>query len=116
MSLLNEIKSLLDKIEFPTYLEVYDKAMWYEKDGEVYLNSDQDLEDLLLGDGNTYSFEIKGHIYFQDDAQFFNVNDGCGETITLVLNVGNEIIVEDYLNYSEDRAAEEWFFSPNDGD
>jgi hypothetical protein len=84
MSLFKEIKSLVDKIEGSLYIDVNECAWTMADDGELYFNTDSNLEELYCGNGDTYSGEVIGSSWGQDDCVFFNVDNGCGETITHV--------------------------------
>ena len=86
MSLYKDIKSLLDRIDhYIPYMETND-GNWciFERDTVYYENNN-----------DVYSGEIKEGVHHQEDCTLINIDTGCGETITLVLNN------EEYMTYED---------------
>lgn len=94
MSLFEEVKSLLDKLEGTPMIE-YQECAYYLTEGELYYNKDSNLEELYEGNGSTYSLELKGSTFTQDGCLFANGDGGCGETYTIVFPDNLEVSYED---------------------
>ena len=86
MSLYKDIKSLLDKIDYLPYMES-NEGNWCIFEGDtVYYENNNDV----------YSGEIRESVHNQEDCTLINIDNGCGETITLVLNNKNYMMYEDF--------------------
>ena len=90
VSLFDKVENLLAEILHRPYLETIDH-IWYTTEDEVYWNEHDNLEDLQDSDGATYSGEIKGRKTVDEDCVFFNVDTGCGETMTYVFRKDKEV-------------------------
>lgn len=97
MSLFDDIKTLLARIKRSTFLETNDSGAFYvdEDSEELHWNSDGNLEDLYEGNGSSYTVEINGACWEQDGCSFFNTDNGCGETITMVFDSRCEVDYDD---------------------
>lgn len=77
-------------------VDVYDNVCWYysDHDNELAINTDDDEDDLLNSDGDTYSFfaRIK---YESDDGYvvFVDVDNGCGTTNTIIVSKHMEVVL-----------------------
>lgn len=86
MSLYKEIKLLLNKIDYLPYMETEDGDWSLYTSDTVYYENNNDV----------YSGEIKEGVHNQEDCTLINIDNGCGETITLVLNNKNYTTYEDF--------------------
>lgn len=86
MSLYKDIESLLDQIDYLPYMET-NEGNWciFESDTVYYENNNA-----------VYSGEIREGVHSQEDCTLINIDNGCGETITLVLNNKNYMAYEDF--------------------
>ena len=92
MSLFNKIDALLDEIDYMPYMETYDGG-WCLQGGDTVCWTN--------GVG-AYSGEIREGVHNQEDCTFINIDNGCGETITMVLNNFKELTYHDfYAKYEE---------------
>lgn len=65
-----------DDIDWP---EDMTHLWWIESGDEVSYNTDNNTEDLLNGDGNSYSAEIYRNRYVNKDGYvLYTLRDGCG--------------------------------------
>lgn len=104
MSLFKEISDIVIKLKRNAYIETHEATFYVDEDSEeVRWNADGDLEELYDGNGSTYSAEISNS-WEQDDCSFFNVDNGCGETITMVFLSNCEV---DYDHLEEMFNGEE---------
>lgn len=89
MSLFNKLKTTFEEITHSSYIDVIDKSYCLNRDS-VYFNEDDNLEELQYQDGLTYSGYIRDRST-QADCVFFNIDSGCGETITWVFRKDKEV-------------------------
>jgi hypothetical protein len=87
---VSELKEILDEIDYPVLMEIVDCA-WRRDEWTVEWNTDNNLDDLEGGDGDTYSVEI-----FEGNAEYdgylvLNAHTGCGETMTYFFNLSKEV-------------------------
>lgn len=67
-------------------------CIWYEADNEVHWNTDNNTDDLLEGEGDTYSCERKGSKVISEDGYVvYNTHDGCGGTVDLILEMSKRV-------------------------
>lgn len=80
---IKRIQELVEWSEQMVYLEVFEKA-WQIRGDEVdwYLYPDM---------GFLYSSEIRGEILRKDGLVMVNIDNGCGETISMVFLESEEI-------------------------
>jgi hypothetical protein len=80
---IKRIQELVEWSEQMVYLEVFEKA-WQIRDDEVdwYLCPDMDF---------LYSSEIQGEILRKDGLVMVNIDNGCGETVSMVFLESEEI-------------------------
>lgn len=92
MSLYTEFKRLLDKVDYISYMETVE-GDWCTYDDEVYYESNNDV----------YSGEVREGTHRQDDCTLINIDNGCGETITLVLNNTKYMSYGDFYDKYEEH-------------
>lgn len=80
---IKRMQELIEWSEQLVYLEVFEKA-WQVRDGEVdwYLCPDMDF---------LYSAEIQGAPLRKDGLVIVNIDNGCGETVSMVFLEDQEI-------------------------
>lgn len=93
MTLFEEIKNLLHKIDYMPYMETVEDDWCIYNENEVYYTYK----------GEVYSGYIKEGVYDQDGCTFINVDNGCGDTITRVFQDCKKLTQEDFEeNYGDD--------------
>lgn len=92
-TLLQDIKTLLDKLEGGICVDVLE-FVWYVDDDEVCWNSDNNKEALYNQDGSTYSCYI-GSQFVQEGLSFLTVEDGCGGEHTAIFRNDLKVSYED---------------------
>jgi len=80
-----------DEINWP---EVYEDAPWLISSDELLYNTDSNVEDLELGDGNTYSGYIKESTE-KEGYVIFEVDSGCGWDYQIILKLSNKVNFDD---------------------
>ena len=89
----NEVEQLqkcLDKIDYPILFEVKD-CIWYLSDDDyIYCNTDDNEEDLLNGEGNTYSWYLPESYKVEGDYIVFNGDTESGYWVTIVLPLSKQ--------------------------
>jgi hypothetical protein len=81
--LFEQLRSLVSDVNYPLTLELVSDIWSFNASG-VYWNEDNNLDDMLTGDGGTYTCEYHEGWHKQDGCYFFNCDNGCGDTITRV--------------------------------
>lgn len=88
---ISKLKEILDEIDYPVLMEIVD-CCWFRDDYPcVYWNSDDNLNELEVGDGNTYSSETIGTGAEYGGYFVINAHTGCGETVTYFFNLSKEV-------------------------
>jgi len=87
---VSKLKEILGDIDYPVLMDIVDCA-WRRDEYTVEWNTDNNLDDLEGGDGDTYSVEI-----FEGNAEYdghlvVNAHTGCGETMTYFFNLSKEV-------------------------
>lgn len=85
MSKPEQLKELLESIEYPVLMDMIE-SMWYISDGTVYWNTDDNKQDLLEGEGKTYSGYLPEGIAEWCGYTVANHDTQCGMWVTLLLN------------------------------
>lgn len=99
----NTLQHFIDALEivqtkFNLNIQLYDNAVWMYSDGELTINtglaSANNQDDLLNGDGNTYSFEVRYGGEKSDDGYvlFYDADNGCGTKDTVIVRAGREVV------------------------
>lgn len=81
--LFETLRSHISDINYPISID-FIEDMWSFNSSEVYWNGDNNLDDMLNGDGETYTCEYNEGWHKQDGCFFFNCDNGCGDTFTRV--------------------------------
>ena len=94
----NNLQHFIDALEivranFNMNIHVYDADIWMYSDGELTINTDNNQDDLLNGDGNTYSFEVRYGGEKSDDGYvlFYDADNGCGTKDTVIVRADREV-------------------------
>lgn len=74
MSIFYECENLVDRVDYPILLEVFQGKWTRYDDDEVRWEVE----------GEVYSGEIREGSHTQNDAVFINIDNGCGMTLTKV--------------------------------
>lgn len=74
----------------------YTDCCWYEQNGVVYWNVEDDVHELVENDGETYSMEVYGRSTERDGYVFYTLFDGCGNKVQAIFDKRREIDVEAY--------------------
>ena len=69
---------------------------WFEEHGNVSWNSENNIEDLINGDGHTYSECSYGEAVEMDGHVLFTLGDSCGGQGQAIFNLNNKIDPEDF--------------------
>lgn len=93
MSLYKDIKSLLDRIDYLPYMETSEGNWCIFESDTVYYENNNDV----------YSGEIREGVYNQEDCTLINIDNGCGETVTLVFNNKNYMTYDDFEEKYEEH-------------
>lgn len=80
---IKRIQELVEWSEQMVYLEVFEKA-WQIRDGELEWYLCPDMDFLYMG-------EIQGEPLRKDGLVMVNIDNGCGETISMVFLADQEI-------------------------
>lgn len=84
------LKEILEEIDHPVLIEIVD-CIWSGGEFEYSWNTDDDVDDLENGDGDTYSVEVRGGVSEYDGYLVINADTGCGETVTYLFNLEKEV-------------------------
>lgn len=90
MRKIEVLKESLSELSDYVYIEICEKKFTLN-DCEVCWNRDNNIEDLISGENETYSYSIKNILKDFDGYKVINVDNGCGESITMLFNKNNEI-------------------------
>ncbi len=94
--MFDEIKSLVEKVNYNFYLEVVEDEWTFHNDdnsGVVY----------WVVEGEVYASEIKREgTGEQEDCIYVNTDDGCGDTVTLVLHKDKKVSWDDFYDKHEE--------------
>lgn len=86
----NEILTMFMQADLVTLPDIHAKAPWCENDGELVYNTEENEEDLIDGNGETYGGTIKSKDILGDYV-IFEVDSGCGWDYQVILAVANEV-------------------------
>lgn len=84
------LKEILEEIDHPVLIEIID-CMWCADKVEAHWNKDDNKDDLMEGEGSSYSVEIRGSTSEYDGYLVLNADTGCGETVTYLFNLEKEV-------------------------
>lgn len=87
---IKKLQKILDEIDYPVLVEIIDCA-WRRDEYTVEWNTDNNLDDLEGGDGDTYSLETYEGTAEYDGYLVLNAHTGCGETMTHFFNLSKEV-------------------------
>lgn len=88
------IQQLVDAVKqakldgLPLNITYYENVVWSYEDNNLFINTDNDADDLYNSDGNTYSWEVyRSNPITTDDGYvvFYDANHGCGSTDTIIV-------------------------------
>ena len=85
MSKPEQLKELLESIEYPILIDMIEN-MWYISDDTVYWNTDDNKADLLDGEGKTYCGYLPEGVGEWCGYTVANHDTQCGQWVTLLLN------------------------------
>ena len=90
----NEITNKFDEhLIKPDVIE----QIWFEDShGVVSWNGENNIDDLLNGDGNTYSGEIRIEGIEIDGHVLYTLNNDCGGEEQVIFSIANKIDPKDY--------------------
>lgn len=74
----------------------FTENLWYEGSGSVYWTNEENITDLLNGDGDTYSCEIYGRSTEREGFILYTLFDGCGNKVQSIFKLSNKIDPNDY--------------------
>lgn len=86
------IKLFKDHIYFP---DDYTKLHWKEEYGSISYNTDNELSDLMEGEGNTYSGEVRSEVEI-DDYVMYELDSGCGWNYQAIFSLSNKVDINAY--------------------
>ena len=87
---IKRLQKILDEIDMPVMMEVIE-CVWRRDEYTVEWNTDNNLNDLEGGDGDTYSVEMYEGTAEYDSYLVVNAHTGCGETVTYFFNLSKEV-------------------------
>ena len=87
---IKKLQKILDEIDYTVLMEIVDHA-WRRDEYRVEWNTDNNLDDLEGGDGDTYSVEMYESTAEYDGYLVVNAHTGCGETVTYFFNLSKEV-------------------------
>ncbi len=73
-------------------------CLWYEDCGEVRWTYEENVHDLINGNGDTHSADVYGESTERNGYVFYTVFDGCGDRIQMIFKLENKINPKDYEN------------------
>lgn len=79
-------------------------CIWHRTDCEVSWGDD--LDDLMMGDGDTYSCEVYGKVE-RDGYVLYTLYDGCGNKIQAIFKLDNEVNEDEYWEAKELEESED---------
>lgn len=95
----NNLQHFIDALEivqtkFNLNIQFYGNSVWMYAEGELTINTDGNQDDLLNGDGNTYSFEVRYGREYSDDRYivFYDADCGCGTKDTIIVRADREVV------------------------
>lgn len=95
----NNLQHFIDALEivqtkFNLNIQFYGNSVWMYADDELTINTDGNQDDLLNGDGNTYSFEVRYGGESSDDGYmvFYDADNGCGTKDTVIVRADREVV------------------------
>lgn len=94
MSKVEQLKRLLTDMDYQPMIEVLN-CSWYRSDNDFTWNTDDNLDDLHNGDGNTYSgYEVEGAAIF-DNHVVVNLDTQMGYWVTHLFPLSKEVPLDD---------------------
>lgn len=81
--------------------------VWYCSDGYVHYTTDNNVDDLFLGNGDSYCGEVEGELE-KDGYIIFTINSGCGYSYQAIFKMSNKQNEEKYWeSYYEEQEEDE---------
>ena len=93
MSNIQKLKDFIAAVDYPINIEVIED-FWFRDGDCITWNTAGNLEDLQQGDGFTYSAETKCCGTEFEGYLVVNADNGCGDSITYVLDLDKELNFE----------------------
>lgn len=90
MKKIEMLKEAMSGLSDYIYMDICEKK-FILNEREVSWNEDDNIEDLLEHENETYSCEVKAILDDFDGYKVVNVDNGCGESITMLFNKENEV-------------------------
>lgn len=77
--------------------ELFLEQIWFEqKYGNVHWNGENNIDDLINGDGDTYSGDVRAGAVEVDGYVLYTLGNDCGGESQLVFKLSNKIDPKDY--------------------
>lgn len=94
MNMINFIELLNELNNHHLTMMEYQDSVWsfHSCDNSVSWNTENNKEDMENGDGETYGGEVFDGITKIGGYTLMNVDNGCGERVTMIFNNDKEIV------------------------
>lgn len=77
--------------------ELFLEEIWFEeKYGNVHWNGENNVDDLINGDGDTYSGEVRTDAVEIDGYVLYTLSNDCGGESQLIFKLSNKIHTKDF--------------------
>lgn len=77
--------------------DLFLEEIWFEdKYGNVHWNGEGNIDDLVNGDGDTYSGDIRTEVVEIDGYALYTMGDDCGGEGQIIFKLSNKIDPKDY--------------------
>ena len=80
--------------------EDFTECLWYTTGDEVYWNTENNIDDLMTGDGETFSSEVYEETQ-RDGYVFYTCRDGCGGMDQSIFKLSNKVDDNKYWDEQE---------------
>lgn len=94
MSRLSDLKELVEEIKEKDGICLsldFIHHTWARSEFDIYWNTDDNLEELLNGEGNTYSVERRSELQTTGDYLCVTGDNGCGEQYSCMFYLPMEV-------------------------
>lgn len=87
---IDKLFEIIEQISYSVLVEKVD-CIWTTDGYEISWNRDDNKDDLVVGDGNTYSGEIREGFRHYNGYFVCNVDCGCGAMVTMFFNLEKKV-------------------------
>lgn len=104
MDIVELVTLFKDDVEVP---DNYTDCCWYKDSGSIIVNEDDDVNELMQGDGDTYHFDVYGSPIEKDGILLYKLYNCCGEKFQAFFSLDKKVDADKYWEDYEEGEEDE---------